>query len=87
MLPTMKQIKTQLIPRLIWYINKKIAEAGGTSDDFITTKEIQAILNGTYTPTEDDASISDDDIQDIVEGEYTSTEDDDALTADDFIFD
>ena len=86
MLTTMAQIKNQLIPRLIWYVNKKIAEAGGTSDNFITAEELQAVIDGTYTPTEDDSGITEQDIQDILSGNYTPVDDDDALTADDFIF-
>ena len=86
MLPTMEQIKNQLIPRIIWYVNKKIAEAGGTSDDYITAEELQAIIEGKYTPTDDDSDITQQEIQDIIDGKYTPTEDDDALSADDFVF-
>ena len=86
MLPTVEQIKTQLIPRLLWYINKKIAEAGGSSDDFVTAEDIQRILNGTYEPVADDDSITPAEIQSILNGEFSPVEDSDTWSANDFIF-
>ena len=84
MLVTAEQIKTKLIPRLIWYINKKISEAGGCSDDFVTAEDILKILNGTYEPVPDDDSITSAEIQSILDGEYVPVEDSDSWSASDF---
>ena len=87
MLPTLEQIKTLLIPRLVWYINKKIEEAGGQpADDEITAADIEKILNGTYTPTPDDNGVTEADIQSILDGSYTPVPDDDSWAASDFKF-
>lgn len=89
MLPTVEQLKNLLIPRLVWYIDKRIAESGGQvtpGDDEITAKDIEAILNGTYTPVEDDDGVTTADIQEILSGNYTPVEDDDSWAASDFEF-
>lgn len=87
MLVTMEQIQTKLIPRLIWFINKKISEAGGSSDDWVTAEDIMKILNGTYVPIADNDSITAAEIQSILDGDFTPIADSDSWSANDFVFD
>ena len=80
MIPTVKQIKELLIPRLLYYIDKKIAE--GNSE--ITIAELLSILNRTYEPAEIEDDITDQDIQNILDEIYVPV--DDEFTDSDFVF-
>ena len=86
MIPTVSQLKNQLIPRIIAYIDKKLAEAGVTPEGYVTRADLLDILNGIYDELPDDDPITEETINKILSGTYTDIPDTDSISAADFVF-
>ena len=80
MIPTVDQIEKLLIPRLLDYINQKIAEG----EEEITISELLSILNSNFVPFNVDDDITDADIQSILNQTYSPV--DDEFNNSDFYF-